>query len=209
MSQPERIHLSLEAFAKHQSRRAILKSCGAVGVALSGISARSRDALALPSVSVAPPKIVRGEDCRATVSVVVTLAGIAHDVRYEVYGDLLESDEPDGEPDVCCALTPRVTITSHVARQSLELTALVMAADLGLVKGTGPASDETFSRDLVELFARIWLRDLTTALESGPWDSPIRVAVASTASAWTQPSQFPGNDLLVPRRGMPPQACAS
>jgi hypothetical protein len=160
----------------------------------------------------APPTILRGADCDVTVSLLVTLSGIVPGVRYEVYGDLMESDDPDGDPDVCGALAPYVTAADHQKRQVVKVIAQVRAADLGLVKGIGPARDEVISPDLVELFARIWLRDLTTGMAHGPWDSPMRIAVSSAALDWTQRSSFPGSDLLVPRGGMPAtpsQACTS
>jgi hypothetical protein len=221
MAQLEPIRLNNDAFQSRLSRRAIIKYCGAVGLSLSGVGVHSSDALALPAVRVAAPTIVRGDGCRATVSVVVTLSGVTRGVRYEAYGDVMESDDPDDDADLCCALVPQSTTSEGAERLTLELKGQVMAADLGLVKGIGPASDETFSPDLVELFARVWVRDLTAAVESGPWDSPLRVAVASTALAWTESGQFPGSELLIPRGGvldstrgeasrpLPPQACAS
>ena len=161
MAQPEPIHLNNDAFPSRHSRRAIIKCCGAVGLSLSGIAERSSDALALPAVRVAAPTIVRGKDCLATVSVVVTLSRITRGVRYEAYGDVMESDDPDDDADFCCALVPQSTSSGGAERLTLELKGRVMAAELGLVKGIGPASDETSSPDLVELFARVWVRDLS------------------------------------------------
>ena len=221
MAQLEPIRFNNDVFPSRHSRRAIIKCCGALGLSLSGIVERSPGVLALPAVRVAAPTIVRGQDCLATVSVVVTLSGTTRGVRYEAYGDVVESDDPDDDADVCCALVPQSTTSEGAERLTLELRGQVMAAELGLVKGIGPASDETSSPDLVELFARVWLRDLDTAVEIGPWDSPLRVAVATTALAWTESRQFPGSELLIPRgnvptstRGgarptLPPQACTS
>lgn len=212
MTHLDRLDLSHAVVVRSQSRRTILKACGAFGVALSGMGQWSLDALAAPLVRVTPPKIVRDADCDATVSVVVTLTRLAPGVRYEVSGDLMESDDPDDDPDGCGALTPHVTPDNHQGRQVVELTAQLRAADLGLVKGIGPARDEAFSPDLVELFARIWLRDLTTGMAHGPWDSPMRIAVSRAVLDWTRRGGFPGSTLLVPRGGMPaapPQACVS
>jgi len=221
MAQLEPIRVNNDVFPSCHSRRTIIKCCGALGLSLAGIVERSPGVLALPAVRVAAPTIVRGDDCLATVSVVVTLSGATRGVGYEAYGDVMEWDDPDDDADVCCALMPQSTTSGGAERLTLELKGQVMAADLGLVKGIGPASDETSSTDLVELFARVWVRNLETAVETGPWDSPLRVAVATTALAWTESGQFPGSELLVPRgsapdsargeasRRLPPQACTS
>ncbi len=111
MAQPESIRRKTDTFQRRHSRRALIKSCGAFGVALMGMRQWSPDALAAPVVSVAPPTILRDADCDATVSVVVTLTRLAPGGRYEVSGDLMESDDPDGEPDACGALAPHVTLS--------------------------------------------------------------------------------------------------
>lgn len=111
MTHLDRLDLSHEVLARSQSRRTNLKSCCALGVALLGLGRWSPAALASPVVSMAPPTILRGADCDVTVSLLVTLSGIAPGVRYEVYGDLMESDDPDGEPDACGALAPHVTLS--------------------------------------------------------------------------------------------------
>ena len=212
MPQTNPLHQRHQVLVRSQSRRTILKSCGAFGVALMGMRQWSPDALAAPVASVAAPNLLRDADCFATVSVAVTLSGISPRVRYEVHGNLMDLDEPDGDPDVCGVLPAQATSANHQQRQVVVVTAQMRAADLGLVKGMGPSHDETFSPDLVELFARIWLRDLTTGDERGPWDSPVRVVVSSAALDWTHPRPFPGSELLVPRSGKPaapPQACIS
>lgn len=218
------IQLTQVSLAAMYSRRAILMRGVAMGITLAGgrqhIAAfAAPTGTTVPTVTVAPPTITRQWNCTATVSAPVTIAGIAPGLRYEVYGDILDADEPDGEPDLCGKLMAQETETSSGASQILHLTQQVMAADLGLIKGIGPASDEVFSPDLVELFARIWLRNVVSGVEYGPWQSPPRIVVASGALAWTPDAQHPGNVLMTPRRrvvatpksgsatDLPPLAC--
>jgi hypothetical protein len=195
----------LELVTVRWTRRACVKRIAALGLAVPGSATGwPRTALAVPAVTVAPPTIERQANCTAHVSVRVTIAGLPPGVRYEVSGDIMESDERDGNrDDVGCALDPQSTPVGPTEKYVLLLTATAMAADLGLVKGYGPASDEAFSPDLVELYARIWLRDLATGDRYGPSESPLRVAVASGALAWTQATQLPGSALLTPRRATP------
>src|SRR5215211_5076139 len=135
MAQREPIRINNDAFPSRHSRRAIIKCCGAIGLSLAGIAERSWDALAVPAVSVAAPTIVRGDNCLATVSVIVTMSHVTRGVRYEAYGDVMESDDPDDDADVCCALVPQSTTSSGTERLTLELQGAVLAAELGLVKG--------------------------------------------------------------------------
>jgi hypothetical protein len=199
------------------SRRAVFTLGAAV---VSGLAAGwSQSVQAAPTVTVEAPTIVPKEYCTAIVSVRITIADVASDVRYEVYGDLMESDEPDGDPDLCCPLNPQATPPGVAPPHRLLLTRQAMVADLGLVRGLGPASDESYSPEFVELFARIWIRDLTSDDHYGPWESPLRVAAASGALDWTHLGPFPGSELLVPRGRpslpidtgvgvpLPPQAC--
>ena len=222
MTQVEQIVITDSPSRGEISRRAVIRRLGAIGLSLAGITRVClQDALAALEVTVARPTVTRLDTCMATISVLLTISSLASGARYEAYGDVMESDEPDGEPDPCCALTPQPILSGAHESHTLLLKGEATAADLGLVKGIGPASDETFSPDLVELFARVWLRDLATGDRYGPWESPPRVAVASSALAWTQLQQFPGSELLTPRGGagstaygrdgihLPPQACAS
>ncbi len=201
------------------TRRAILKYAWAMGLSWHGVVGGSaRRALAAPLVRVNPPMIVHSGSCTMTVSVKVIIAGSPGD-RFAVFGDILDADEPDGDADLCCALLPQSTVAGDRGFVSLFLEGHADAADLGLVKGIGPASDEAFSPDLVELFARVWLRDIGTDERYGPWESPRRVAVASDARAW-EAGRFPGNEFLTTGgRGLsrahdpmgmslPPQKCA-
>jgi hypothetical protein len=166
---------------------------------------------------VSAPRIQRQPGCLTLVSVVVDLANLVPGVAYELAGDLLEWDEPDGDPDLCCQFDALPVPADPVPSRQAHLTARVLASQLGLIKGAGPARDETFSPDLVELTARVWLRDLATETTHGPWDSPVRVVVSSANRAWTPEDEAPANLFQVPRGdpardaspaiGQPPPAC--
>jgi hypothetical protein len=212
--------VSHDASSIGPTRRAILKFAWAMGLSWHGVvSTGARRALAAPLVKVNPPTIVHTGPCTKTVSVKVIIAGSNPGDRYDVSGDILEADEPDGEADVCVALLPQSIISGDRGFVSFILEGHANAADLGLVKGLGPASDEAFSPDLVELFARIWLRDLATDESYGPWDSPRRVAVASDGRAW-EAGRLPGSEFMTAGgRGLtrandpagmllPPRTCA-
>jgi hypothetical protein len=212
------ISRSCDIVSLRQSRRAVLKEIGAICIAVSGVSAVwPRKALAAPTVTVAAPTLIHAQDCMATVLVLVSIAGASPGERYEASGNIMESDEPDGDPDICCELSPQPFSAGHGKTLELRLEGHARSADLGLVKGVGPASDEAFSPDLVELFARVWIRDLASGQRYGPWESPLRVAVASAAREWSQVRRFPGSELLTPRGRvngggeplLPPLACAS
>lgn len=186
------------------TRRVILKHGCALGLSVAGaLAALPRQTLAAPLAIVSPPRVVRAEECTVMVSVKVGLAGLTPGVSYEVGGDILEGDEPDEEPDFCCTLNAVRTPLVEQPTSTLHLIRQAMAVDLGLVRGIGPAADESYSPDLVELFARIWLRDLATGDRFGPWDSPRRVAVAHGELSWLPPRAFPGGEFLSPR-GDPP-----
>ncbi len=183
------------------SRRTMLKTAGAFALTWAGISARSRAVLAAPVVAVAAPAIDRIDECLASYSIRVTLADAAPGARYEAFGDLLEWDEDIGASDFCGTI-PASPVVSRGEETEILLEGQVLATDLGLVKGLGPASDETFSPDLVELFARIWLRELDTSERYGPWDSPRRVAVTLEQRAW-QIGRYPGSEFVIAsRRGL-------
>jgi len=202
-------HLTRRAITRHPSsdrlsRRAIIKDLGTLGLSIYGVAqVGTRYALAAPSVTVAAPRVVRTDDCLDTVLVRVTIADARPGIRYEAYGDGMESDDPGGDPDFCCTLDPQSTRIGDRNPHVLLLTGEATAADMGLVKGVGPANDETFSPDLVELYARIWIRDLDTNIEHGPWESPPRVMVTSARLDWQHARRFPGSELLTPRGGTP------
>lgn len=175
-------------------------------------------ARAAPLVRVAPPVIVRHAGCIASVNVLVTLAGLPPGTRVAAGGDLLETDEPDGDDDPCATFPARFLRVPAAQPTSLLLSCDARVSALGLVKGAGPAADETTSPDLVELVARVWLRNVVAGDEIGTWLSPARVAVSSAALAWTPADQGPSPNMLElprprprPRDGasapLPPRAC--
>lgn len=185
------------------TRRLFLQRTGQLAVAFVGLGAPQPPAAhAAPLVTVAPSLIVRGDACRATATVHIALTGIRPDTRMVFNGELLETDDPDGDPDLCTTFPPQFARTPREQPFSVILKQDAMSAELGLVKGVGPAEDETNSPDLVELVARIWLRDLTTGHEYGPWLSPTRVAVASAALAWRPDAQSLTSTLLGPQGAM-------
>jgi hypothetical protein len=194
------------------SRRSVLRRIGGLAGLFISLPAPSVPAHAALMATVAPPLVVRSRACRATVTVRVTLIGIRPGATVEVGGDVVETDDPDGAPDPCLMFPPRVLRVPDEQPHHLLLTREAMAAELGLVKGVGPAADETYSPDLVELVARVWLREAETGQEHGPWLSPTRVTVASAALAWTPDDQLLTNTLLGSQgwndRREPPQACA-
>jgi hypothetical protein len=166
-----------------------------------------------PRVAVSPPLIVR-DGCIARVSVQIALTRATIDHRYELVGELWEADDPDGEPDRCCALDSRRTAALETDRVTVVLEGRFLTRELGLEKGVGPAGDETYSPDLAEIFARVWVRDLTLGTRYGPWDSPLRVAVAQDTRDWTGTRRSSGDALAIPRgsgpdspTALPPRAC--
>jgi len=178
-------------------------------------------AQAVLAVQVAAPQISRIDDCQAIVSVAVSLSAGPSARQYLLYGDILEGEADTVDTDFCCALqAQRADLAPHQSRL-LTLTQQAMAVDLGLVRGMGPAANETFSPDLVELFARIWLRDLSTDEALGPWDSPLRIAVSRRLPGWMPSASLQGNPLMTPRgpasafltgsdgRPLPPLPCSS
>lgn len=176
---------------------------GAVAAMAAG---RPGHARAAPTLTIAPPTLEHAEPCKATVAVQVTIGDLAPGVPYAMFGELWEADEPDGQADFCGEFEPRV-ISAGATSQQLVLTRGVLVANIGLVKGFGPASDETSSPDLVELFARVWLRHLERGTEYGPWESPRRVAVAISAAEWARPPSYPGSELSAPRGNQPVPTC--
>jgi hypothetical protein len=178
-----------------------------------------RFVLAAPAVTVAAPRIMRLVGCLAPVAVAVTLADVTPGVRYEVSGDIMEADEPDGEDDFCCRLDPQATVPGEHPPFTLLLTREVIAMDLGLQRGMGPAADETDDSERIQLFARVWVRDLTSGDRFGPWESTRRIVVPSPQLLWTRRETLPGSELMTPhgepsssRREsfslpVPPQAC--
>ena len=172
------------------------------------------------TVQVAAPRITRTDDCHATVAVDVTLADVPSAGGYLLYGDILEADTGTEDAEFCCTLHPASADLAPAQTRRLTLTQHVMAVDLGLVRGMGPAANETFSPDLVELFARTWLRDLATDTVLGPWDSPQRIAVSRTLPGQMPSGSLLGNPLMTPRgpasaitmaidgRPLPPLPCS-
>ena len=205
-----------------RSRRALLRAGIGIGLALviRG-TARPMSAHAAVAVRVAAPQIARVDDCHANVSVALYLSNGTSAHRYLLYGDILEADAGMEEADYCCTLQAQHADLAPEQTRLLTLTQQAMAVDLGLVRGMGPAENETFSPDLVELFARIWLRNLVTDEVLGPWDSPQRVAISRSLPGWMPSGNLLGNPLMTPRgpasahftgsdgRPMPPLPCAS
>jgi hypothetical protein len=204
------------------SRRAVIQRWSITGLALIGAMHGWPRPPTAPVVSVMPPTIVR-DDCavtmtvRAIIRVHVAITHLSPGHSYEILGEIMESDRPDGEADFCDSLTPQTIPATHGGTHAATLEGRILAANLGLIKGIGPARDEAVSPDLTELFAQVWLRDLTTGAESEPWTSPLRAAVARDLQSWTPPALRRGNELAMPRtrqpsapnRGLPPPACAS
>jgi hypothetical protein len=202
------------------SRRALFRRGGALGFSLAGFTAAwPRPVLAAPAVTVAAPEIGRLEGCRAPISVAVTLSGVAPGVRYEAYGVVMEADGPAGVDDYCCALRPQSAEAGDQQASTLLLTRQAMATDLGLQRGMGPANDETSSPERVQLYARVWVRDLATGDRFGPWESPRLTALPNPRLIGARPVGLPGSQLMTPRGGatfsendsiglpLPPQAC--
>lgn len=187
-----------------RSRRAVLRGGMGLGLALAtrGLiwPAPVRASLA---IQVTAPRIVRIDECLATVTVNVSLAAAPSERRYLLYGDILESDTGTEDADFCCLLPAQHARVSPGMTHNVTLTQQAMAVDLGLVRGMGSAGDEGFSPDLVEVFARIWLRDLTTDEVLGPWDSPQRIAVSRSLPGWMPSDSLLGNPLMSPRGNVP------
>lgn len=195
--------LAAHGSASH-SRRALLRSGLGLGLALAtrGV-VQSAPVQAALSVQVAAPRITRADDCHATVAVDVTLADVPAARRYLLYGDILEADTGTEDAEFCCALHPQHVVLAAGETRLMTLTQQAMTVDLGLVRGMGPAANEAFSPDLVELFARIWLRDLTTDDVLGPWDSPQRIAVSRTLPGQMPSGSLLGNPLMTARGNTP------
>jgi hypothetical protein len=150
------------------SRRTVLRSMSALPVFLTAGDLLQRGAVESPSARVAAPTIERQGGCTALASAAVVLSRLAPGELYELSGEILEVDEPDGDPDLCCHFEPLTFAAGPDPSRTVLLATRVMISRLGLLKGMGPAQDETFSPDLVELMARVWLRDLATGAEHGP-----------------------------------------
>lgn len=199
---------AIPGVAARSSRRVFVASLGVVLISPPALRLQPpSSARGMLQVRVAPPTVARVAACVREVRVKVMVAGSPDDARYHAYGEIWEADEPEGDADFCCELIAQPILIA--ANRSLQflLSGKALAAEIGVVKGVGPAQDETDSPDLVELFARIWLRDDATGETLGPWQSPWRSAVASTARDWSPNPKFPGS-MLAPPRGRPPQACA-
>lgn len=186
--------------SEHRSRRALLR--GSAGLVLALTVPRGSDsaaAQAAPVIRVAAPQITDADDCLVTVSVSVVLMNVPMQHRYSLYGDILEWDADTEDAQFCCTLDAQHILISPSGTPQLTLRQQVTAVNLGLVRGLGPSEDERYSPNLVELVARIWLRDLETDVVRGPWDSPQRVAVSRSARSWASPSHALGNPLMTPR----------
>lgn len=182
------------------SRRSLLHASCATGLALvGGTVVRPTRVTAAPTVTIAVPHIDLIDQCQATISVEVTCEALVSPTRYVVFGDILEADVREEHTDFGGRLDRLVTTPDDGATQTLRLTCQAWAEDIGLMRGVGPARNETDPADDVELFARIWIRDLTSGETFGPWDSPQR---AVFTNAWLTASPHPGRhpeDLLLPR----------
>lgn len=186
------------------SRRALLRGGLGLGLALVLPAAlQPAPALAAIVVRVSAPRIKRTGDCLADVAVDVTLSDLPAASSYLLSGDILEADTSTEDADYCCTLHPVQVDLQPGQRRLLTLTQQATSVDLGLVRGLGPATHEAFSPNLVELFARIWLRDLATDDVLGAWDSPQRVAVSRALPGWMPSAHLQSNPLLTPRGPAP------
>ncbi len=183
------------------SRRALVWHGWVLGVTLASPRTVSAALDAQPSVSVTPPRVIRNAGCLATVSVIVTLTGLVPDVHYILSGVVLEADGGDDAADFCCALDPQTVVVTDPGSHRRHLNRQVVVADLGLLKGLGPARDEDAAQDQVELFARIWLHDLTMPDPFAPRDSPPQVVESRSQEDWAYPRHDGDNPLMVPRGG--------
>lgn len=180
------------------TRRALLT------VGLLAALLRAEPARAAPAVVVASPVVDRIDDCLATVSVRVRLNSLRPGTRYAVGGTLLELDTAPENADVCGEFPPRIFVAAPGGAAAELLAQRVSAAQIGLWRGVGPASDEEESADLVELAAEAWLRDLDAGEDLGRWQSAPRVLVSRAVR------ELPGNeridpaDLMFPRRQQHP-----
>jgi hypothetical protein len=162
---------------------------------------------------------VRHPGCLATVSVLVTLTGLLPGVRYILTGAVFEADGWVENADFCCSLDPQTVVVTDPGQHVRRLNRRAIAADLGLLSGMGPAWDEDVSAAGVDLFARIWLRELTRRDRNGPWDSPVRGVASRSQAGWTYSRPQDDNPLMVPHgvgaitnhesigQPMPPEAC--
>lgn len=203
-----------------RSRRALLQGAGALSLSLAArLAIRPATARAVLAVHVAAPRIDRTNDCWVSVSVDVTLAEVSSLTRYLLYGDILEADAGSDADEFCCTLRSQHALLTPGRSHSVTLAQRAMAVDLGLVRGLGPAATEKYSPDLVELFARVWLRDLETDEVLGPWNSPTRVAVSRALPGLMPSSSLRDNPLMTPRdpgltittsdgQPLPPLPCA-
>lgn len=160
----------------------------------------ARRAAAIPTVSVGAPRVERAGTCLATVTVRVVLADLDDEATYRVGGELLEFDNTLEDADFCGFLPPRTLAPGHTTATAVQLTQTLPTAQVGMVRGFGPASDETGSRDLVEVFARVWVQDLDTGEDLGVWDSPQRVLVSSAGWPQRPPGGIRPPDLMLPRQ---------
>lgn len=188
----------------HRSRRMLLRGGTGLVLALAGPRGRgSATAQAAPTLRVAAPQIVATDACLVTVSVTVTLMNVPIPHRYALYGDLLEWDADTEDAQFCCTLDAQHVLVTTGTTPQLTLRQQATAVNLGLVRGLGPAEDERYSPDLVELFARIWIRNLETEEVLGAWDSPQRIVVSRSARSWAPPRHALGNPLITPRPNSP------
>lgn len=198
-----------DAPATGLSRRALLWRGYALGlgvIATRGNSVAAGNAAL--AVVVAAPQVVRNADCLATVSAMVTLTGLLPGVRYLLTGEIWGGDDGGDTADFCCSLDPQLLqITDQGVHRRL-LNRQVAVGDLLRASGMGPARDEADSKGQVELFARVWLRDLTRSergktwespVQDGPWDSPVQVIANRRQEGWTYSRIEHDNPLMLPR----------
>lgn len=182
------------------TRRALIWRGYALGLGAIATHAHSVAAgSAASAVVVAAPQVVRNADCLATVSAMVTLTGLLPHVRYVLTGEILEADDGGDAADFCCSLDPQlVQITDQGVHHRL-LNRQVTVSDLLRASGMESARDEADSKGQVELFARVWLRNLTVSERGKPWDSPVRVIANRRQEGWTYSQAEPDNPLMLPR----------
>lgn len=185
------------------SRRALVQGGRFLGLAF--VCSRVMPSVrvsAAPAVTVSTPQIDLIAHCQAVISVLVSIDTTSMTRSFSIFGDLLERDAHERRTEHCGTLVPQTTSHPVPAPHVLRLTCNASAANLGLMRGVGPAHNETDDAEDVELFARIWVRDLSTREVFGPWDSPQCKAITNAWLTETQRLDLRTDDLQLPRRGL-------
>lgn len=189
------------------SRRSLLCAARAGGVVLAGAPlGLSSRVLAAPTITVAAPHVDRIEHCEAWVSSLVTLDEVAAETRYAVFGNLLEADDREERAECCAKLDQQSTRQGGPARQTLRLTCHASAGDMRFMRDAGPTRNETDSADDVELFIRIWIRNVLTDEVLGPWNSPQHVAFTNSWLTGISRLGLHADGLWLPHSGRAPEA---